>query len=324
MKVYTKIVMDWDGNEIDSEFYEYDGPVALCGGGSGGSQRQTTVQKSEPSTLVRPYLGKGYGAANFFFDEGVLGGAPVFPEQTYVSRNPLENQAQREMLRYSMGPMRGQIGDVAGAQRFMLNDAVNVANNPYVSGMVDAAQNRTLRNYTENLLPAIRRGSVAAGQLGGSRQALAEAAAMRTTSQDLADIERQIMGDAYGQGLKQQASAMQMAPHTMGLMRMPFDIMGEVGAYQRGEDELALQERMMRHQFPYERKIRNLDNYMAFLQGAPWNSQTSAKVGGQDRNRATGVLGGALMGGSLASAVPGLGGLGIPLAIGGGLIGGWG
>lgn len=36
MKVYTKVVMDLDGNIIEEESYEHSGPVALCGGG--GSQ----------------------------------------------------------------------------------------------------------------------------------------------------------------------------------------------------------------------------------------------------------------------------------------------
>ena len=43
MKIYTKLVMDWDGNVLEEDSYDYDGPVALCG--SGGSS-STTVDKA--------------------------------------------------------------------------------------------------------------------------------------------------------------------------------------------------------------------------------------------------------------------------------------
>lgn len=37
MKIYTKVVIDIASGEIEhEEFYEHDGPVALCGGSSGG------------------------------------------------------------------------------------------------------------------------------------------------------------------------------------------------------------------------------------------------------------------------------------------------
>ena len=35
MKIYERIVMDWDGNVLDEQSFEYEGPVALCGGGGG-------------------------------------------------------------------------------------------------------------------------------------------------------------------------------------------------------------------------------------------------------------------------------------------------
>lgn len=36
MKIYERIVMDWDGTVLDEQAFEYGGPVALCGGGGGG------------------------------------------------------------------------------------------------------------------------------------------------------------------------------------------------------------------------------------------------------------------------------------------------
>jgi hypothetical protein len=36
MKVYTKVVMDLDGNILEENSFEYKGPIALCKGGGGG------------------------------------------------------------------------------------------------------------------------------------------------------------------------------------------------------------------------------------------------------------------------------------------------
>ncbi len=33
MKIYTEIVLDWNGKEISRSSYEYDGEVVLCKGG---------------------------------------------------------------------------------------------------------------------------------------------------------------------------------------------------------------------------------------------------------------------------------------------------
>ncbi len=50
MKIYERIVMDWDGNVLEEQGFEYEGPVALCGGGGKGST---------PSPPPAPPLARG-------------------------------------------------------------------------------------------------------------------------------------------------------------------------------------------------------------------------------------------------------------------------
>jgi hypothetical protein len=45
MKIYTKVVIDYDGNTIEEESYEYDGPIAKC--------YETTVEAPEISAKER-------------------------------------------------------------------------------------------------------------------------------------------------------------------------------------------------------------------------------------------------------------------------------
>lgn len=51
MKIYERIVMDWDGNVLDEQSFEYEGPVALCGGGGGkGSAPSPPPPPPKPAT----------------------------------------------------------------------------------------------------------------------------------------------------------------------------------------------------------------------------------------------------------------------------------
>jgi len=59
MKIYDRIVLDWDGNTIEEQSHEYSGPVALCGGGGGKKPKTPTV----PPPAPKPATGKDLTAA---------------------------------------------------------------------------------------------------------------------------------------------------------------------------------------------------------------------------------------------------------------------
>ena len=49
MKIYERIVLDWDGWVLEEHYFEYEGELALCGGGGGGGKGSTPkVQKAPP------------------------------------------------------------------------------------------------------------------------------------------------------------------------------------------------------------------------------------------------------------------------------------
>ena len=45
MKIYERIVMDWDGLVLEERYFEYEGELALCGG---GGKSKPKVQKAPP------------------------------------------------------------------------------------------------------------------------------------------------------------------------------------------------------------------------------------------------------------------------------------
>lgn len=294
----------------------------------GGDQQITQTTSNAPWAGVQPGFNEAYKRYSELFKAG---GPQYYPGQTYVSPDPLQNYAQNLSLAYATQSLPQQFGQTQSALSQMLN-APNVAQNPYISGVADVVQNRLGRQFRENINPAIRSGAVAAGQLGGSRQALAQGLAARGTQEATGDALAQLYADAYSQGLGQQRAGVGYSPAIMQAGMMPFQIMGDVGAYRRGTAQEALQADIDRYQFGQERPYAAADRYLAALSMTPWN-QSSAQTQPGQSNLASGI-GGALLGSqavpALASAlapagmtlgswaVPGLSGLG---AIGGGLLG---
>ena len=47
MKIYERIVLDWDGGVVEEECFDYEGPVSWAGGGGGKSKPR--VQAAPPA-----------------------------------------------------------------------------------------------------------------------------------------------------------------------------------------------------------------------------------------------------------------------------------
>lgn len=62
MKIYERIVLDWDGTVLEEESFEYTGPLALCGGG-GGKKPKTPEPPPPPPPTPKPAVAKDVTAA---------------------------------------------------------------------------------------------------------------------------------------------------------------------------------------------------------------------------------------------------------------------
>ena len=60
MKIYERIILDWDGAVLEEESFEYTGPLALCGGGGGGKKSKTP---EPPPPAPKPAVAKDVTAA---------------------------------------------------------------------------------------------------------------------------------------------------------------------------------------------------------------------------------------------------------------------
>ena len=294
MKIYTRVVFDWDGNVIEEDSYDYDGPIAHCGGG--GSQ--TTVQKADPWSGAQPHLLAAYDEAAKLFNQG---GPQYYQGQTYADRTPMEMTGRGMQADIAAG-LQGTSGNLLNATNSALN-ATDVANNPYVGGMADMITGRLNRNLTENLMPAANMGAMAAGQLGGGRHGVMQGQAMGRTQEALGDSLAQLYGDAYSQGLDAQTKALGLAPTAMQGALMPGQSMQQLGLQDREFAQLGINDEIARWNASQLQPQENLDAYLARVSGSPWNTTSTMSGGGG--SPLTGALGGAMLGGSIAGGLSG-------------------
>ena len=301
-------------------------------GGKGGGD-QEVKQKIQPWKKARPYIGQALEGAQ---DQYENFRQQYYPGATVAPFAPAQMESQAYRQNYAQG-VQPYINQAQNTSAFMQSPGMlDVASNPYVQGMAGAMGNRMSEMLTENALPAIRTGSIAAGQLGGSRQALAERGAIKDTQQKYGDALAGLYGGAYQSGLGAVNQAQALAPAMASLGAYPAQLMSGVGQEQRGYDQALINAAREPWQFYEQQPYDVMDRYFAQATGAGGlgSTQISTQPG---PSTAQSALGGASLGlgamhglaGMTGGAVPGLAGLGggymaaaVPWALGGAVLGG--
>lgn len=83
----------------------------------------------------------------------------------------------------------------------ILANANEYANNPYINGMIDAANRDVTRQLTEQTMPGINRAASGTGNLNSSRAGVQDAIAQRGAMDRMADTAANIRSQFFGQGL---------------------------------------------------------------------------------------------------------------------------
>ena len=119
---------------------------------------------------------------------------------------------------------QGQAGALQGMQGLLA--AGDPMNNPYLASAMQAAIRPVTEQFTETVMPGIKQGAMEAGQMGSSRQGVAEGIASRGYQNTLADITAQMGSQAYGQGLQAMQAG---AGIGQGLMGAGMGAAGQLG-----------------------------------------------------------------------------------------------
>lgn len=152
MKIYTKVVYDWDGNVLEEESFEYFGPVALCKGPEAPKPteqeltimekqadaldlaNQLTIQQMESAEETRKLL------AELAPDAAEIAELKKFQStQLSLAQNTLKLQQQAmddaATLRPAELKLRQQSLDVAQKQLNLLTEAINKPPTEFEKGL---------------------------------------------------------------------------------------------------------------------------------------------------------------------------------------------
>jgi hypothetical protein len=207
--------------------------------------------------------------------------------------------------------------------KFAQGQGLDVANNPYVQGQIQAATQPIMDQLRNDILPSIRTSGVSSAGAGGSRNQLAQGNAISQSAEAAMRTAAGIQGDAYGQGLNTFNNLAGLLPAIQQMHGTPLQTLDTAGTREQAYNQDLINASRDRYDFNQNAPYEQLAKYSQLFSmlGGQGSSTTQP---GPTQNRLLSGLGGAGMGAGLAAAVPALGPYGLPLAIGGGLLGAFG
>lgn len=186
------------------------------------AQNQNTAGTSDPTAWQMPYLAQGLNSAS-----GLLNNAPSYSPLSYTSlispqfaanAGQLDQAAQSNantfggMVNTGAGLLPA-FNRASGAAGSVLSSATTdptqaniaaagqYANNPYMSGMIKAAQTPIERQLNEVSIPNLNIGAAGTGNTDSSRSAMMEAILRRSAGIDEGNIAANLQGNAYANGI---------------------------------------------------------------------------------------------------------------------------
>ncbi len=283
--------------------------------GGSKSQTQTTEPwegQKYPLELGMREAVKLYQSYRPEFYEGQA--TAQFTQPQLASQQYLQDYAQ------SVQPLISQGQQMAG---FLSGGgAMDIANNPYVTGVGDVMTGQISDRLMRDVLPSIRSQYRPGQAFGGSRENLAVGRAVEGATQQMGDALTQLYGGAYGQGLQATGQAQQNLPMMTQLGAYPAQLLEDVGAQQRAYEQALIDQDMAHYQFDMEQPYDRLNRLMSVAGGGTYGGSSTVPGAASSTNPFAAALGGAATGAGIGSVVPVIGpGLGAGLGAGLGLLG---
>lgn len=303
MRIHTKVVMQWerDGSftPIEEDGFDYEGPIAQCGGG--GGQTQNTIQKSDPWAGQQPYLQYGFQQAQQNYQSS---NPQYYPGQTVAGFNPTQQLAQGLSMQRALNG-----SPVTNSASNMLTNTENGAylnSNPYLDGMFNSAADGVVRNFSQAVAPGIGSQFENAGRYGSGLYQNQMSQARQDLGKTLGNMASNIYGNNYQQERGRMMQGLWSAPALANQSWTDLQHLGGVGDAQQQLQQSLINADMQRWNFNQNQPAAKLAQYMGMIQGNYGNSSlTQVPI---YHNRTTGALGGAATGATLGTEIyPGWG-----------------
>ncbi len=221
----------------------------------------TTV---EPWSGVKPYITEGYAEASNLYDNYR---PTYYGGETQAGFSPDQSAAQAGIRDWATTGSPTIMNQAMDAYGYGTGSSIlDVANNPYVTAMAQAAADRAYSGLGSQFAN-IRGGSIQSGGYGGGRQGIAEGNALSGAYDSANRASADIYGNAYSQGLGHQASVLGMTGDIMNAGFKPYNELNKSGAIQQDREQQLLKDAQAKYNWEQEQPYQRLGNYMDIITG---------------------------------------------------------
>lgn len=213
------------------------------GGGSSPAPTQTTstVTTKELSPEQRELLGIATPIAKEFATNPPV----LFPRSTIAPLDPLEIEAQQQVLD-ALPQQQELINRAIQAPATIQDIAANPLQDPSILRTIEGALRPLERTFQTSILPNIRGAATTAGQVGSSRQGIAEGLATQGFLDTAGDVAGGIASQAQTSALDALSRSLFALPEFTNLPFAPATAQATVGAQRRGVEQAFLSEEASR------------------------------------------------------------------------------
>ena len=224
---------------------------------------QSTVN-ADPWDVAVPYMESGFKESSNLYNNFT---PEYYTGQTQAGFSPDQLTAQQGVRDFATQGAPSIMNPAISAYQQGVNpNMLDVANNPYVNNMAQAASDRAMASLQPQLA-GIRGGAIASGGYGGGRQGIAEGTALAGATDSANQAAAQIYGNAYGQGLGHQANTMGMTGGLMGAGFQPYSALGVSGGQQQQREQSLIQDAMSQQEFEQNLPYQQLQQYQSGIAG---------------------------------------------------------
>ncbi|RVT92842.1 hypothetical protein [Sphingomonas crocodyli] len=320
------------------------------GGLFGGSQKtkSTSTTDTGPSKFQEPYLQSAFDGAQSLYDSKT--GTPFYQGDLYAGMSDAAKSDLSSMKAFASGTgldtagrlsaLGADLSGHASKAGTSIDDFLKLANgdataeniaaaskyadNPYLSGQIDAVNRDVSRQLNEQTLPTINRVASATGNINSSRAGVASGIAERGAADRMADNAATVRGQAYDRGLSlassdrsTKLSALGTAANAytglagMGISALgagaqagygAYDVLNRANLAEQADRQGQADADYKKWQGEDTREADLLDRYYQIIGGNPWG-QSGTTTGTQTTSGGAGLLstlaGGAALAGGL-------------------------
>ena len=225
---------------------------------------RTSSVNADPWDVAVPYMESGFKEAANLYNNNT---PQYYTGQTQAGFSPDQLTAQQGIRDFATQGAPSIMNPALSAyQQGTSANMLDVANNPYVNNMAQAAADRAMGALTPQLAD-IRGGAIMSGGYGGGRQGIAEGNALAGAADSANQAAAQIYGNAYGQGLGHQANTLGMTGGLMGAGMQPYNALGASGGQQQQREQALIKDAMAQQEFEQNLPYQQLQQYQSGITG---------------------------------------------------------